>query len=339
MTRYRTKSHMISNLVRLEKTGRLVIQPKFQRRAVWAQEAKSFLVDTIIRAIPMPKIYVRELRSGGQSTFEVVDGQQRLGAILGFVSGVFPIHTVHHSKHGNKHFTDLPFNVQRQFLEYSVTVEMIEHATDDDVWKLFARLNRYTVPINKQETRHAQFTGLFKQAVYELSEKHTASLKYLRVITNKQYSRMREADLISDILVALVDGISDIQVLDDKYEEYDVTFVSHEHATSLFSETCARLTKDLGACIRSTRFRNLAWFYSLVVAGADAIEGIPDGYGKMLFAKPEIIHERMLSLDEGLRQEDLSVEMTRLRDSLSKATSHVKERRTRHQHFYRLLVQ
>ncbi|MYD51463.1 MAG: DUF262 domain-containing protein [Dehalococcoidia bacterium] len=338
MTRYRTESQMISELVRLQQSERLIIQPKFQRRAVWSREAQSFLVDTIVRAIPMPKIYVRVLRQGGQTTFEVVDGQQRLGAILGFVSGDFPIHAPHHEKYGEMCFDDLPFNAQRQFLEYGVTVEMIEEATDEDVWKLFARLNRYTVPINRQETRHARFTGLFKQAVYALSEKHIEALRHLRVISSKQYSRMREAELISDILVAIIDGISDIQVLDDKYEQYDLKFSKESQATHLFSEAFERLANDLGETIRGTRFRNLAWFYSLMVASADTIGGIPGGYGRTKLVNFSTTSKRMTSLDCALRADDLTVELSRLRDALSKATSHVRERTTRHEHFYKLLV-
>ena len=338
MTRYRTESQRVSELIRLQKAERLVIQPKFQRRAVWSPEAQSFLVDTIIRSIPMPKIYVRELRQGGRTTFEVVDGQQRLRAILGFVADEFAIQEQHHEKYGERCFSQLPFSVQRRFRDYDVTVEMMEDASDDEVWKLFARLNRYTVAINRQETRHAQFGGRFKQAVYSLSDKHMDELSRLKVISKTQFNRMREAELISDILVAIVDGISDIQVLDDKYALYDEIFLAESQATGLFSEAFVRLSASLGNSIRRTRFRNLSWFYSLMVAMADAIGGIPGGYGDAELVDATVVSRRMASLDNALRAEEVDPRLVPLRDSLARATSHVRERQTRHDHFYSILT-
>ena len=338
MTRYRTESQMISELIRLQKSERLVIQPKFQRRAVWSPAAQSFLVDTIIRSIPMPKIYVREVRLGGRSTFEVVDGQQRLRAILGFVSDKFSIQGHHHARYGDKVFSQLPFGVQHRILEYGVTVEMMENATDDEVWKLFARLNRYTVAINRQETRHAQFGGRFKQAVYKLSDKHVDELMRMRVISNTQFNRMREAELISDILVAIVDGISDIQALDDKYAMYDESFAAEARATELFTTVFERLSTTFGHSIRRTRFRNLSWFYSLMVAMADLIGSIPEGNGKATLVDPTSVSRRMVSLDDALGAEELDPKLVQLRDALARATSHVRERQTRHDHFYDMLT-
>ena len=78
-----------------------------------------------------------------------------------------------------------------------------------------------------------------------------------------------------------------------------------------------------------------------MVACADAIGGIPGGYGKTKLATSKAASRRMITLDEKLRVEDeeVSPEIVQLRNALSKATSHVKERKTRHKHFYQLLTE
>src|SRR5665647_3509530 len=61
-------------------SGQLVLSPQFQRRVVWTDTARSYLMDTIIRGKPIPKIFLRQRidLASGQSIREVVDGQQRL---------------------------------------------------------------------------------------------------------------------------------------------------------------------------------------------------------------------------------------------------------------------
>ena len=41
-------------------SGQLVLSPQFQRRVVWTDTARSYLMDTIIRGKPIPKIFLRQ---------------------------------------------------------------------------------------------------------------------------------------------------------------------------------------------------------------------------------------------------------------------------------------
>ena len=341
MTRYRAHVYSISDLIRLHDSERLEIQPSFQRRAVWPRQAAPYLMDTIIRGIPMPKIYLRDLRDpmAGKSVFQVVDGQQRMGSIFRFVADEYPLTRGETAVYAGLKFSQLPVDAHRSFLEYGVAAEIIENADDDEVWRLFWRLNRYTVKINSQETRHARFIGSFKNAVYRLSETHIDSLKSLLVISENQYNRMREAEFISDILVALVDGISDIAVLDQKYEEYEESFPAEERATQLFTRAFQYINDEFREAITETRFKNKAWFYSLMVALADALEGIPSGNGVKPILSSERIETRMRALDEELRDPEVGDRLFVLNQSLGRGTSHVRERRARHRSFYSLLTE
>ena len=67
----------------------LVVTPKFQRRSVWSPAAKSYFIETIVKGFPSPPIYLRFRQSDDESKpiREVVDGQQRIRAVLEFMAG------------------------------------------------------------------------------------------------------------------------------------------------------------------------------------------------------------------------------------------------------------
>ena len=59
------------------------VRPDYQRGSVWSNPQKQLLIDSILRDLDVPKIYLREVVDGKYEE-EVVDGQQRLLAIWGF---------------------------------------------------------------------------------------------------------------------------------------------------------------------------------------------------------------------------------------------------------------
>jgi hypothetical protein len=68
------------------KAGRLELRPPFQRKPVWTNKQRSFLIESILMDIPIPEVYVQvTLADDGSEQFGVVDGQQRLRTILQFV--------------------------------------------------------------------------------------------------------------------------------------------------------------------------------------------------------------------------------------------------------------
>ncbi len=49
----------ISDILEWNVSDQLVIVPKFQRRDVWIPKAKSYLIDTILRSMPIPPLFIR----------------------------------------------------------------------------------------------------------------------------------------------------------------------------------------------------------------------------------------------------------------------------------------
>ncbi|MCK9296467.1 MAG: DUF262 domain-containing protein [Desulfobulbaceae bacterium] len=63
------------------KLGEIDLQPDFQRDLVWNKPKKQSLIDTILREWQFPPVFMVVPSTGG--TLDVLDGQQRLNAILG----------------------------------------------------------------------------------------------------------------------------------------------------------------------------------------------------------------------------------------------------------------
>jgi uncharacterized protein with ParB-like and HNH nuclease domain len=76
-----------------QSSGRLVISPKFQRRGVWNRAQRSYLIDTLILDLPVPPVYIRVVQSDDKNSIvrEVVDGQQRVSAILDYMDDKYSL--------------------------------------------------------------------------------------------------------------------------------------------------------------------------------------------------------------------------------------------------------
>ena len=52
--------YKVSDFLSWQRADSLSLSPSFQRRSVWPIAAKSFLIDTVVRGLPMPIIILRE---------------------------------------------------------------------------------------------------------------------------------------------------------------------------------------------------------------------------------------------------------------------------------------
>ena len=82
-------NYKVSDFISWAKASTLILSPSFQRRSVWPAGAKSYLIDTIVRGLPIPIIFLREQKTDLDSLEpkrEVVDGQQRIRTMLTFIA-------------------------------------------------------------------------------------------------------------------------------------------------------------------------------------------------------------------------------------------------------------
>ena len=342
MATYLRTVFTVGELTRLYNADELVLQPKFQRRIAWSPEARAYLIDTILRGLPMPKVYLRRIisSSGMREVYEVVDGQQRLYAIMSFQANRIVLSRKHSRDFGSVTYQELDESVQRRFLDYEISVEVIEDATDREVWSMFERLNSYTLTLNSQEKRNAEFFGFFKQTAYNLAADETefGSWAALAVFTDRQIARMREVEMTSDVLTAICLGIRDIVYLGIIYKDFDDDFPQQESVSAIFRDSIEFAVKELAPYVRTTRFKNASWFYSLIVAIADAMVGIPGGLGPTQMRQGIEISPRMTYLQSALDSPEPIEGLTRLKDALARATSHIPQRLVRHDYFFNMLT-
>jgi hypothetical protein len=168
MKQFDARSYSIADFVEWNANSLLDLSPKFQRRSVWTRAAKSFLIDTILRGKPMPKVLLTQDLIGRKNLRTVVDGQQRIRAILDFVGGSFTVLSAHNPEHAGKIFAKLDEDAQGAILQYEVGVDLLYNVSLADLLDIFARINTYSVTLNAQEKLNAKYLGVFKTSAYEL---------------------------------------------------------------------------------------------------------------------------------------------------------------------------
>ena len=63
--KWESYSHPISDIRDWDNNNRLELKPDFQRNEVWSRAAQIMLMDTIIKGIPIPKIYIKSVMHNG----------------------------------------------------------------------------------------------------------------------------------------------------------------------------------------------------------------------------------------------------------------------------------
>jgi hypothetical protein len=253
--------------------GALDLSPEFQRKAVWSDEQSSYLIDTILAGLPFPEIYVRSTTTGaGDTRYEVVDGQQRIRAILAFANNELALVGDDVApKWLGKRITDLNETQKGGFWSYAVVVRDLEDASDVEIRDLFRRLNINQVVLTEQELRHARYTGQFIQLMEFLANDEWWVES--RVVTVRQVRRMEDVDFISELFVGLMAGPQNKKdTLDDFYANYDSDFPESAKWSNLFRQTRALIESTLDLDEVRT-WSGKSDFYSLFLAFADLARG------------------------------------------------------------------
>lgn len=204
------QTYTISDFIEWQQKRQLVLAPDFQRGSVWTPAAKVFLIDTILNDLPMPQVYFRtKLNAETQTTIrEVVDGQQRLRAILEFASDRLKLSSKSPNFKG-KTYTSLPLEDKERFLSYRIPVVQLVNANDAEVLEVFARLNSYSVKVTPAELRHAEFSEPVKWAVYDAARAWSKLWSDLKVVSTRDTVRLKHTSLIAEMFMALDQGIGD----------------------------------------------------------------------------------------------------------------------------------
>ena len=256
----------ISWFASLNKNGQLDLAPPYQRKSFWNQTYRDFFIDTVLNGFPTSAIFLfQDIDDEGNSTYHVVDGKQRLETIFAFLANEFPVPTTFEQYAGNN-FSDLPPKVRRRIWDYQLSVEHVPNTSESFLRDIFDRINRNVAKLKPQELRHARFEGAFLQLSERLAPLFPEGFPNISY-ADKQ--RMKDVEYVSQLLIFLVKGEASISQtdLDQLYSDWDdelpVPALEEEYREVL------GLVHSLRETIRTSRFRNLADYYSLFAAVAE----------------------------------------------------------------------
>ena len=106
-------------------------------------------------------------------------------------------------------------------------IDLFISATREEIIETFRRINSYTVPLNAEEKRHADYQGIMKWFIYELARKFSEKLTVIGTLTEKNLSRMADFKFLSEIVLFLDRNeivTTGPRLLDNLYSKYDNEF-------------------------------------------------------------------------------------------------------------------
>lgn len=309
-------THVTLDLLAWHESGDLELSPKFQRRPVWKPTAKSYFIDSLLRGYPIPPIHVRlGLSKSGTARREIIDGQQRLRAVFDFIAGKYRLSRTLEAPWAGKSFAELDEIDSANLKMYKFHAFQYDAIDDPTVLEIFARINTYSVALNKQELRNGKYFGAFKTAMYDLGRAHLAFWRDTRLFSETSIARMLEVELVSELTILLLDGVQDKKTSIDSFyggldEGWGATPIQWTHrgktlpaeylpkrvATERFNAVLDHVFEVAGEMISETEFRRIPLFYSLFAVVAHHMYGLPG----ITMASPG----RRLSDDEALNLRD-----------------------------------
>ena len=153
-------------------SGRLTIQPEYQRNYIYADGKKDVaVVQSALHGYPLGVLYFNKVEG---DRFEVLDGQQRITSLGRFVTGKFGI--IDHNGIP-QYFSSLSPELQQRILQTPLLVYECE-GTEDEIRKWFETVNIAGVPLNRQELLNAVYSGEFVTlAKAEFSNSQNANIQ------------------------------------------------------------------------------------------------------------------------------------------------------------------
>lgn len=264
----------VLELKQLLEHGHLNLEPGFQRKSVWSELDRRKLIQSILQGYPLPSIFLYRRQDENHITYDVVDGKQRLETIFMFCGS---------KGYGNKRFDVklLDADGAADWVTWGTLLKRHEGPRIDgceiqtvevggdlsQIIDLFVRINSTGKALKGAEKRHAKFySSPVLAEANRLAARWRTWFAAQRVISKSQSDRMKDVELMSELLVStLGGGLIDQKAAVDKavgnaaYPRPVLARASKEvHATLL---AVKRMFPKLG----ETRLSNSSEFYSLAM--------------------------------------------------------------------------
>ena len=292
------------------------IDRRYQRSAgIWPDRAQSYLIETIIRGFPIPKLAVHsqtDIKSRRTIKW-VVDGQQRTLAIVNFFNGDLRLsRSLELPGAGGRTFDELPEELQAAFISYLLQFDQFEATGEETVREYFRRINSFSAPLNPEEKRNADFQGNMKWIILRLTGRHSETLIALETLTEREVIRMADDKLLAEVIHALLNGVktTTASLLNAMYRAYERKEIEEERKIERAIDDAFNQILEWSSLRMTPLVTRTHVFYSLLLA-VIAVKAqwstlqttIADAAGKQLHVNAE---RNLLELAEAVAASDPS---------------------------------
>lgn len=187
------------------KRSKFVFDPEFQRRYVWDIKTKSRLIESLILNIPVPSILLANDEERNQ--YIVIDGKQRLNAIIEFMSpenegkgfrlsGLEVLSSLHGCCYDDLKKNPAMARYCSSFENFVFKATIVKNYQNSLLYFVFARLNTNSVALSSQELRFALYPGEFSNFINKASIKNPQLNRILNLKKKECDPRMRDCELL-----------------------------------------------------------------------------------------------------------------------------------------------
>lgn len=172
----------VTEAYRLYRSGKLLVNRKYQRKLVWTLEEKEKLIGSILRGYPIPLFLLAERpQIHGSGKYEIIDGMQRLNAIFSFIENLFSfdgryfdLNEYSYAKQlaeknvfqiANKNSLNISPQECSNILDYQLAVTIYTAMEEEDITEVFGRFNSGGKRLSRQEKRQAGVVTPFAEVV------------------------------------------------------------------------------------------------------------------------------------------------------------------------------
>lgn len=159
-----------------------LVNRRYQRKLVWTIEEKRSFIDSIINGYPVPLVLLAEVKSEQGKNLEIIDGMQRMNAIMSFIDQEFDIDDKYFdldTMADTKLLKDKLVIAQKEgvldrelcakIVRYQMPLSVFQEAGNSHIDEVFRRLNSGGRHLSKQELRQAGAVSKFASIVRKLA--------------------------------------------------------------------------------------------------------------------------------------------------------------------------
>ena len=176
------KGDSIESTYRNYRSSKYWVNRRYQRKLIWTLEEKQGFIDSLRRGFPVPIVLLAENTSRDPVILEIIDGMQRLNAIVSFIENEYALNDSYFDLNTmavTKELLDKGELVQKapmldrntcvRIASYSLPFSIFEFREEKSVDEVFRRINSGGRKLSRQELRAAGSLGHFATAVRRIA--------------------------------------------------------------------------------------------------------------------------------------------------------------------------